>query len=543
MKTNQASTDRSHPDGCQYALRREANSWEVIFEGRQANFKHELGALYVAYLLLHPPREPIHGVALALHARQWLGQPASPAEALHQRVMGLEDAASVRTLWRRQRELERVLEDRHEIEPVKAEALRELEEITEHLRQSPWLSRHGAERCALAVNVAIKRLHARLAAAVDAAGKPDAVLRAFALHLLEFLLVPSGRGGAHARTQAVPKLPGCFIYTPPPGVEWEVQSLESKVHNPACGVQSPKSKAQSPESSVQGSRFKVRPPSAVLLRRTGGSEFAVQHPSARRPAAVGYLSRFLCVGFAMALLATGCASRPLKGGKAFITRKPTGQVEQTLTQGENPAQATKQTQETIKVRTYTVPTGSRVEQSQTPVGAPAQLSTIHPPQLCPPSAVPLRRTGYGGRVNSQPINLQPSTSFLLAAPMPVVEREETRAGTELGAAQKDTARELGAKLSSLKGIVWVGVGLFVFGLASLVYPPLKVVVASVTTSAALMLGGVALMVLPSLIVGNELLILGGVALAVGAWFLAHRHGQLRGTVAATAADQTKASSQ
>ena len=93
--------------------------------------------------------------------------------------------------------------------------------------------------------------------------------------------------------------------------------------------------------------------------------------------------------------------------------------------------------------------------------------------------------------------------------MPVVEREETRARTELGAAQKDTARELGAKLSSLKGIVWVGVGLFVFGLASLVYPPLKVIVGSVTTSAALMLGGVALMVLPSMIVGNELLILGG----------------------------------
>jgi membrane-bound ClpP family serine protease len=60
-----------------------------------------------------------------------------------------------------------------------------------------------------------------------------------------------------------------------------------------------------------------------------------------------------------------------------------------------------------------------------------------------------------------------------------------------------------------------------------------VVIGSVTTSAALMLGGVALMVLPTLVVGNELLILGGVALAVGAWFLAHRHGQLRGTVAAS----------
>jgi hypothetical protein len=127
--------------------------------------------------------------------------------------------------------------------------------------------------------------------------------------------------------------------------------------------------------------------------------------------------------------------------------------------------------------------------------------------------------------------------------MPVVEREETRARTELGAAQKDTARELGAKLSSLKGIVWVGVGLFVFGLASLVYPPLKVIVGSVTTSAALMLGGVALMVLPSMIVGNELLILGIVGLAVGGWFLAHRHGQLSGIVAASTPAQTPASNQ
>ena len=119
--------------------------------------------------------------------------------------------------------------------------------------------------------------------------------------------------------------------------------------------------------------------------------------------------------------------------------------------------------------------------------------------------------------------------------MPVVEREETHARTELGAAQKDTARELGAKLASLKGMVWVGVGLFVFGLASLVWPPLKAVIGSVTTSAALMLGGVALMVLPSLVVGNELLILGGVGVAVGGWFLAHRHGHLQGIVAASTA--------
>ncbi len=260
----------------------------------------------------------------------------------------------------------------------------------------------------------------------------------------------------------------------------------------------------------------------------------VRHPKRGARAAEAYLSRFLCVGFALALAVTGCAGpRPLRGGKAVITRKPTGVIEQTLVQGENPSQATKQDQETVKVRTYTVPAGSRMEQS---FNAECGVRSAEGRKAEAVNASPQRST-----INSQPINSpepstlnsQPSTALTLSAPMPVVEREETRARTELGAAQKDTARELGAKLSSLKGIVWVGVGLFVFGLASLVYPPLKVVIGSVTTSAALMLGGVALMVLPTLVVGNELLILGGVGVAVGGWFLAHRHGQLRGIVAAS----------
>jgi len=229
---------------------------------------------------------------------------------------------------------------------------------------------------------------------------------------------------------------------------------------------------------------------------------------------VDYLSSLLCAGFAVALLATGCATRPLKGGKAVTTHKPAGVVEQSIVQGENPSQATKQTQESVKVRTYTLPVGSRIEQSQTPGAVASQTA-------CPTSASHRPST----------INYQPSSAFILSAPMPVVEREETHARTELGAAQKDTARELGAKLSSLKGIVWVGAGLFVFGLASLVWPPLKVIIGSVTTSGALLLGGVALMVLPGLVVGNELLILGGVAVGVGGWFLAHRHGELRGMVA------------
>jgi hypothetical protein len=224
---------------------------------------------------------------------------------------------------------------------------------------------------------------------------------------------------------------------------------------------------------------------------------------AQRPAVNDLLARVLAAWLTLTLLSSGCVGpRPLWGGKTVTSRQPGGLIEQTLVQGQNAAEAARQVQETVKVRSYTVPAGSRLEE--------CRLTATS-------AGVPLT-------------NVQ---SVLVSTPMPVVEREEIRARSELGAAQKDTARERGARLSSLKGVVWVGVGLFVFGLATLVWPPLKTVIGSVTTSAALLLGGVALMVLPTLVAGNELLILGIVALAVGAWFLAHRHGALRGIVAAS----------
>ena len=154
--------------------------------------------------------------------------------------------------------------------------------------------------------------------------------------------------------------------TPPPT---EVQSLKSKVQSPGSRVQGPKSK--------------------------------VQGPADRRPAAVERLASFLSAWLALALLAAGCAGpRPLRGGRAVTTRQPAGAIEQTLMQGENPAQATKQTQESVKVRTYTLPVGSRIEQSQPPGSRSsptrfrvARLSTLHPPQVCYGGRVLLRRTG------------------------------------------------------------------------------------------------------------------------------------------------------
>ena len=205
--------------------------------------------------------------------------------------------------------------------------------------------------------------------------------------------------------------------------------------------------------------------------------------------------------FLAAVLAfTGCGMAPLKGGKATSTAKGSAIV-QTVNQSDNPAAASRQGQETEKVKSYTLPAGSRLVETSVAV-KPDGLTVTN------------------------------SLATLVSAPMPVIERESTKATTELGPAQKDTARELSAKLASLKGIVWVGVALFLFGLATLFYPPLKVLVGSVTTSVAIIVGGLALMVLPSLIVGNELLILAGVTAAVGLWFLAHRHGHLHGLVAA-----------
>src|SRR5882762_3496042 len=52
-----------------YVLRKGLGFWELTFEGRHAVFKHEQGVFYVAYLLLSPPPEPIHGLVLALKTR------------------------------------------------------------------------------------------------------------------------------------------------------------------------------------------------------------------------------------------------------------------------------------------------------------------------------------------------------------------------------------------------------------------------------------------------------------------------------------------
>lgn len=97
----------------------------------------------------------------------------------------------------------------------------------------------------------------------------------------------------------------------------------------------------------------------------------------------------------------------------------------------------------------------------------------------------------------------------------------------IGAAQKNTLAETAAKLKSMRPVMFVGIALFVFGAASLVYPPLKLIVGSSTTSALAIVTGLALTILPTIIVGNELLILCVGVGAVALYWFSHRHGELR----------------
>jgi hypothetical protein len=212
------------------------------------------------------------------------------------------------------------------------------------------------------------------------------------------------------------------------------------------------------------------------------------------------------LNFIPLVLAVGCAApKPLQPGTSAIRTgvgtNGVAEFRSEMKQPENPAQSASQNFERSTETELPLAAGTRVVE------------------------VAVSRNERGEAVTRE-------TTIVLSAPTVQKTRMTEKAGTIVGAAQKDVARELGAKLSSMKGIVWVGVVLFVFGVASIAWPPLRAIVGSVTTSLAIIVGGLALMVLPTLIVGNEMLILGGVGLGVSAWFLAHRHGQLRGIVEA-----------
>ena len=215
-----------------YSLRRGLGLWQLTFGGRSTVLKHEQGILYVAYLLYHPPLEPIHALDLVARVQGFnsaFGGTLVPTSSgalivpdkcarLQERSPALDEMETLRALRRKEQELEALLDDQEASEPLKAEAWRELEAIENYQRQSSQRSADTARRTVRAVRMALGRFHRRLIAATDTEGQPHPILRGFAEHLDRHLLLPSVRyaGRSASRGGAA----GCFTYEPPASVVW-----------------------------------------------------------------------------------------------------------------------------------------------------------------------------------------------------------------------------------------------------------------------------------------------------------------------------------
>ncbi|SPE54213.1 hypothetical protein SBV1_1770001 [Verrucomicrobia bacterium] len=233
--TNHHLASRPSPLATRYALRKGLGAWELIFEGRRAILKDEIGVPYVAWLLLNQPTEPVPALLLALRVEPpdrtcpGITEVEHPATGeivlverdaiLQERSLALDDGDCLRGLWHEQRKLEAILEERNVSQVIKAEVQHDLEALQQFIRKQGWRTKIALSPATRKVGRAIRRFHQRLATALDATGAPSPVLRAFAAHLQDCLLVPSGRTGLRGGDRH--KMPGgSFIYLPPPGVVW-----------------------------------------------------------------------------------------------------------------------------------------------------------------------------------------------------------------------------------------------------------------------------------------------------------------------------------
>ena len=236
--------DPPPPRQPRYALTKGLGVWKLTFDGKEADLHHERGILYVAWLLYHPPEHPIHALDLIAKIpeiyRQQLGLPSltDPITAksatlesharMQERSLSLDDAQTMRALYHKQKELEAILESDQEPEPVKAEALRELEAINQYQQKHTQKTRESAARAVDAVRSAMRRFHRKLSNSTDSNGMPHPVLRRFAAFLKQHILVPSSTYSRSTTPPFKAKAAGCLMYDPPPGIVWSTPPLPSR---------------------------------------------------------------------------------------------------------------------------------------------------------------------------------------------------------------------------------------------------------------------------------------------------------------------------
>jgi hypothetical protein len=219
-----------------YSLQRGLGFWDLTFNGQRTTLKHEQGLAYVSYLLMNPGCEPIHALDLATRVAAANGKATGIIEIVdpetghtayledHARIQerspALDKAAEMRAVLRQQNKLEALLEQEDQIEPIREEALRDLVVLYRYESKQSKRVRDSAQKAVHAVRTAIKRLNTKLASARNADGTPNSLLRAFAAHIEQFILLPSTPRAGRFSSQPGPGSPGCFTYEPPAGVHW-----------------------------------------------------------------------------------------------------------------------------------------------------------------------------------------------------------------------------------------------------------------------------------------------------------------------------------
>src|SRR6185436_10284239 len=200
--------------------------WSLTFNCDKTLLGHHRSIFHVRWLLYNPPPQPIHGVDLNAKIpefyRQQTGLPGLidpatgksiilPSDArLQERSLALDDVENMRQLYRKEREFQDIIEsDSQEYnESQKNEARRKLQQIADFQTQYAKRSIDAAQRMTRTIREGFYRLHRRYSLGFDRCGKPDPVARAFALHIQNCIIIPSGGYGRHSRGRAA----GTFTY-------------------------------------------------------------------------------------------------------------------------------------------------------------------------------------------------------------------------------------------------------------------------------------------------------------------------------------------
>ncbi|HSU57004.1 MAG TPA: hypothetical protein VLT36_23375 [Candidatus Dormibacteraeota bacterium] len=207
-----------------FSLKKGDGYWTLRFEGREIVIKHARGIFYIAWLLEHP-NERIHALDLMTKIPEIYRQHLALTEItnpetgktvtlesharLQERSLSLDDAQAMRAVFRRQRELEAILDDPDQDEPVKAEALKELEELADFQKKHAQRHRSQAQLAADSVHKAIARLHKHLSTS------GQSLLTEFAEQINKQIIMPSRRYSGHNNQYARSGLAGCFTYEHP----------------------------------------------------------------------------------------------------------------------------------------------------------------------------------------------------------------------------------------------------------------------------------------------------------------------------------------